>query len=239
MKVQTHNVVIVAHPDDETLFFGGLIQSTIDVHWSVIVATDANADGMGSKRRNQLAKACQLLGVKTVIQWDLPDRYEERLSQETLTSMLEQFVKEQGPIAAVYTHGPAGEYAHPHHQDVSLAVHRFFLAKQSENQVEVWSVAYNSHPEKIVNLTKDQFEYKREILMGPYQSEVSRFMNLLPCTWSEGFHRLSLVEVNATWTAATSGKLPESEELSKSAPHYGRYLEHLKQLYLDPPKRPF
>lgn len=238
MKVQTHNVVIVAHPDDETLFFGGLICSSKDTNWSVIVVTDANADGMGIKRRQQLDQACQLLGVENIFQWDFPDRYEERLDQERLKSKLSKFVERQSKIDNIFTHGPAGEYAHPHHQDVSLAVHSFFL-KEGESNQKVWSVAYNSLPELIVNLTREQYERKREVLMGPYHSEVSRFMNLLPCTWSEGFHRLSLKEVKATWLALTTGNLPSPEELNEIAPHYGRYLEHLQMLYLKPPKRPF
>lgn len=238
MKVQTHNVVIVAHPDDETLFFGGLIYSGRDVHWTVIVATDANADGMGKKRKVQLEQACELLGVTDIIQWDLPDRYEERLNQDELRQKLAEFVAQTPRIDNIYTHGPAGEYAHPHHQDVSLAVHTYFLRDEETNQ-KVWSVAYNSLPEHIVNLNSQQFERKRKILMGPYHSEVSRFMNLLPCTWSEGFHRLSLKEVKATWQAITKGELPAAENLDEVAPHYGSYLEHLKKLYLDPPKRPF
>lgn len=237
MKVQTHNVVIVAHPDDETLFFGGLIYSTKDVDWSVIVVTDANADGMGQKRHDQLKQACELLGVKEVYQWDLPDQYSQRLNQEEIKARLANFIQQHSTINKVYTHGPAGEYAHPHHQDVSFAVHSYFLEQENPFN-EVWSVAYNSSPDLSIELTAEQYEHKRNILMGPYLSEVSRFMNLLPCTWSEGFHRLSLDEVKAVWNAATKGELPK-QELRIIAPHYGKYLEHLQRLCLDPPKRPF
>jgi len=47
-------LLVVAHPDDETIFFGGTMYSLKKRGWKVIVVTDGNADGMGSTRRNQL-----------------------------------------------------------------------------------------------------------------------------------------------------------------------------------------
>lgn len=237
MKTISHNVVIVAHPDDETLFFGGLILSNKDLKWSVIVATDANADGDGARRAQQLQEACRLLGVYEVIQWDFPDIFEQRLDQEKLIKKISDFANSHPDITEVYTHGPAGEYGHPHHQDVSFAVHSYFLSNAP--QVPVWSIAYNSHPQKHLMLAEEIYHQKREILQGPYHSEVARFMHLLPCTWSEGFHQLATTEWRSVKEAILNGNVPEKMALSKAAPHYQGYLLHLKSMHDYPPRRPF
>lgn len=240
MNSRTHNVVIVAHPDDETLFFGGLILSENNHQWTVIVVTDANADGQGQIRHQQYKDACSQLGVKEIIQWDFPDIFEKRLDQSKLSQKVQFFLKSNPQITRVYTHGPAGEYGHPHHQDVSFAVHDCIHNDSELNQrIELWSVAYNSFPDKELTLSKESFEKKRRILQGPYKSEVARFMHLLPCTWSEGFHKLSKEEWMLVRECVLSGKLSPADIESGKAPHYQGYLEHLKMLHDEPINRPF
>lgn len=240
MNSRTHNVVIVAHPDDETLFFGGLILSDKSHHWTVIVVTDANADGQGQIRHNQYLQACSMLGVEKVIQWDFPDIFERRLDQKKLREKVSDFLKAHPQISQVFTHGPAGEYGHPHHQDVSFAVHESIHNDSELNKrIELWSVAYNSFPDRELILRKEIFETKREILQGPYRSEVARFMHLLPCTWSEGFHKLSKEEWMIVRDCVLSGKLLQTDIENGRLPHYQGYVEHLKILHDEPMNRPF
>lgn len=201
------------------------------------MATDANADGDGARRSQQLQQACTLLGVSEVIQWDFPDIFEQRLDHEKLIKKIADFVNSHQDIAEVYTHGPAGEYGHPHHQDVSFAVHTYF--QNYAPQTPVWSVAYNSHPQKHLILDSVTYHQKREILQGPYHSEVARFMHLLPCSWSEGFHQLSQAEWQSAQQAILNGNIPEPVIMIKNAPHYQGYLLHLKSMHDHPPKRPF
>lgn len=63
----THHVLIViAHPDDECMFFGPTITSLRTLTKSkvhVLCLSTGNADGLGTLRKKELVKSCQILGV--------------------------------------------------------------------------------------------------------------------------------------------------------------------------------
>lgn len=215
--------MVVAHPDDETLFFGGLIMSKPDENWRIIVATDGNADGRGADRKQELQQACRHLGTDNVVQLSFPDVYENRLDVERLQAELQ---KHSENVTQVYTHGPIGEYGHPHHQDVSFAVHNLFATK-----VPVFSPAYNHFPEQRVLLSKAQFDKKFQIISEVYKGESARFMHLLPVTWEEGFSRVAISEVTSIYKYLSGQTKERPKKLVK--------LKHLNG-FLDPnPKRPF
>lgn len=185
MSKQKYALLVVAHPDDESIFFAGLLMSQRTLPWLVICITDGNADEMGSERANQFKKACGLLKAK-YNHWDFKDRFESRLDINDIVKRLHLLAVP----AVVYTHGILGEYGHPHHQDVSFAVHKAF-----DKKAKVYSVAYNLYPERQIKLTKAQYKIKTKILTQVYQSETLRFLNFLPLTSTEGFLSTSLAEV--------------------------------------------
>lgn len=206
MSKKKYNLVIVAHPDDETIFFGGLIQQKRKLPWHVFCATDGNADGQGSKRAQDFANACKALKVQSFTHSDFPDVFEKRLDLERL----EQKFSELPLPAAVYTHGPVGEYGHAHHQDVSLAAHRYFSKK-----VPTWGLAYNCHPDSNVQLSRDEYERKTKILSDIYGSETQRFQNILPATATESFCQFHLKECEALYRFYTQKIVPSKAELKK------------------------
>jgi LmbE family N-acetylglucosaminyl deacetylase len=197
MSRQKYNLLCVAHPDDEIIFFGGLLQRRRTLPWTVICMTDANADGQGRKRRAQFEKACKIFGVKDAQWWAYPDVYEKRLPVDDIQSRLGEISKPE----SVFTHGIIGEYGHPHHQDVSFAVHSAF-----ENHPRVFACAYNANPDFSIHLTEKEFALKSKVLTQVYGSETSRFLNLMPSTSSEGYLRLDLREVKAIYDYFAHGK---------------------------------
>lgn len=207
MSKKNHNLIIVAHPDDETIYFSGLIQSSNEFPWRVICITDGDADGMGDKRKKDFHNACRELGVNEYIRWDFPDIYEKRLPIEELVRDLKDSV-ELSEVNQVYTHGILGEYAHPHHQDVSFAVHQAFMGK------EIYSIAYNCYAEKIINLSQAQYDLKMHLLMKNYSSELIRFAHLVPCTFTEGFTKVSYEEVCAIYQCIAKGKELDESRLN-------------------------
>lgn len=216
MSKGKYNLVCVAHPDDETLFFGGtILQNARKSKWRVVCSTDGNADNDGARRKKQFETACKMLGVKQLDWVGLPDRYEQRLD----TNSLEAYLRKLPAPAAIYTHGVLGEYGHPHHQDVSVAVHRAFAGHKN-----LFSVAYNSFPEKLVTLSEAEYKKKAKILTDVYGSETSRFLNLLPVTFSEGFQRLSLKEVELLYDYFT-GNSELSAKALKRYPWLQEFLE--------------
>ncbi|MFW7380741.1 MAG: PIG-L family deacetylase [Oligoflexus sp.] len=190
MTQNHYNLIVVAHPDDESLFFAGLVLQKRQIPWHVVCVTDANADGRGDERRDQFALAMQELGVNDWQWLGLPDVYEKRLDLSVIISML---ADRQTP-QSVYTHGPTGEYMHPHHQDVSMAVHRLWAEK-----LPVYSVAYNCRAEQTICLSAAHYAKKCQILGQIYGQETIRFANFLPAGFCEGFSRISLSEVQAIY----------------------------------------
>lgn len=217
------NLIVVAHPDDETLFFAGLIQAVKTSPWKVVCVTDGNADGQGAMRAGQLAEACRLLKVSKLEHWDFPDIYEKRLDVVALTERL----KGLDNVGQVFTHGILGEYGHPHHQDVSLAVHAAFK--------NVFSVAYNCYAKKLVKLSAAQYALKARILSTVYLSETRRFAPFLPATFVEGFTPVAFAEVQMIYDWITKRIEPQRTKLKT----YGWYFDYLKKSVDEPPPRPF
>ena len=211
------NLICVAHPDDETIFFGGLIQRRRQGRpWTVVCAT---SDG-DLERKKQFESACKLLGIKEFHWWAFPDRYEQRLPIEQLSERLRSL----GSPDEIFTHGIVGEYGHPHHQDVSYAVHTAF-----PKHPKLYSVAYNTFPDLEIKLTKKEFETKARILTKVYGSETSRFLNVLPSTYVEGFQKLKIAEVSAVYGYLAQDK-PLSPKTLKAHKWLEDYLPKIKNL---------
>lgn len=210
------NLLVVAHPDDETIFFAGLVQTYRRKPWKIICVTDGNADGSGRKRQQDFLNACKLLKAEGEM-WDFPDRYDKRLNIEKLIDRL----KQQSP-AEVFTHGILGEYGHPHHQDVCLATYRAFSQDKT-----VWSTAYNCFAEKVIRLPRKAYTVKCEILSRTYFSETHRFARWLPAYNHEGYVKLTLKEVEELYAFFSEGRAPDPKAL-KAFHWFVPYLEEFR-----------
>lgn len=184
-KKKLDALLVVAHPDDEAIFFSGLILSK-KINWHVLCVTDGNADNQGHIRLGQFEKSCKALGVKKSECLHYKDEFGSRLEVERLIADLSSLPK----YKTIYTHGILGEYGHPHHQDISYAVHKAF-----GHRAPVFSPAYNCYPEFSVKLTAKMYEKKTKILWDIYSDEIKRFLNFIPATSYEGFIQADFKEV--------------------------------------------
>ncbi len=130
-------VMVVAHPDDETLWAGGTALMHPDWQWTVASLCRLS----DPDRRPRFLQATQKLGAAGVM-GDLDDGPEqlplsEPQVQQTLLSLLppEYF-------NLILTHGPYGEYTrHRRHEETSRAVIRLWEAGLIRAD-EVWMFAY-------------------------------------------------------------------------------------------------
>ena len=215
MPSTQYNLILAAHPDDETIFFSSIILKG-DAKTRVLCVTDGNADGQGQKRYAQFEDACRQLGVDDFQFLGFPDIYDRRLNYEELAK---SFSNETN-LKAVYTHGPTGEYMHPHHQDLSYAVHRFF-----QGQCDIYVPAYNCFASKVMELSQDEYQLKAKILSEVYGSETRRFLNLIPCTQVETFVALDFSEVDEIYQVLTGRKVKLDRSLLKAYRWLAEYLE--------------
>lgn len=219
--METNKLLICAHPDDETIFFGGLLLQHPG-EFKVALVTDANADGRGQERMNEFQTALKKLGVTEFAMLGFPDIYEKRINHKELINALKNEL--HANYQEVYTHNILGEYGHPHHQDISYIVHQIFSCP-------VFSTAYNSYPEKRILLTEEEYKVKSDILTHIYGEETRRFLNLLPINSCEGFQKTSLKEVETIYNYLVNEK--DLRNLDKFD-HLRSYLNHIKNL-----NRPF
>lgn len=225
-RARSYRLLVVSHPDDETLFFSGALLNSTDRPWVVICATNGNADGAGRERAKQFQAACKKLKVAQAIQLSFPDIYENRLDINGLVEQLQQFSEPY----EVYTHGIVGEYGHPHHQDISCAVHRFY-----GDRVKVWVPAYNCEADKTVKLDAAQYKLKSNIYAEIYKGETLRFANFLPNRTVDEYARLDLNEVEEVYASILEKRAPDIKKLKKYKWFYGFLAEKNKAEN----KRPF
>jgi LmbE family N-acetylglucosaminyl deacetylase len=223
MSKEIFNLLVVAHPDDETLFFSSVLLTQREHPWKVICVTDGNADGQGDLRQQCFRKACSYLEVSDAIMLDFPDIYESRLDVKRLQTQIKVYNEAQ----KIYTHGPLGEYGHPHHQDVCRAVHEVFQSKR------VLSPAYNCFPDESYSLNLDLYKKKCAILRDIYFDETQRFLPFYPATSNEAFTAVKYQEVVDLYNFLSQG-IP----LAPSSLHTYRWFHDYLRALKDAP-RPF
>lgn len=104
-----NGVAVVAHPDDEALWCGGLL-SRRDIDWTVICCTVPRHDPI---RADKFANSCALLGAR----WKYL-RFPE-------TEPIRFDLLDLDPYDLILTHGAAGEYGHRQH----IELHDFIAGK--------------------------------------------------------------------------------------------------------------
>lgn len=104
--------IIVAHPDDETMWAGGLVSTFADLEWTAVCCTIPRLDPI---RAWDWFSACKTLGIQERLLWP----QQEPDPSRTLDSIPLWVLRD---ASCVVTHGQEGEYGHLHHKQVSSAV---------------------------------------------------------------------------------------------------------------------
>lgn len=203
-------LIVVAHPDDETIYFSGLILSEPKTEWTVVSITDGNGDGRGEQRHKEFLRACKALKVKTALFLGFTDAPGQRLPVKLVWKKLHEVRAKHGPFSEIYTHSILGEYGHQHHQDASRITHEVF-----RDHKKVFSVAHNVMPDKKIQLKESHFNVKADIFWNTYRKEVERFLNFLPVTGFEGFAKVPHDEIAVIYDALVAADEKKSVSAGK------------------------
>jgi LmbE family N-acetylglucosaminyl deacetylase len=166
--------VLVAHPDDETLWTGG----TLLMHrtWRTFVGTLCR--GGDEDRARKFFRALELLDADGAMA-DLDDGPDQvPLGEDDVRSTLLSLVPEE-PFDVIVTHGSKGEYTkHLRHEEVSRSVLRMWNAGELQSR-ELWLFAYEDGggtrlpcaevgADIVVDLPDDVWTRKRRLLTETY-----------------------------------------------------------------------
>jgi len=187
-------LVIVAHPDDETIWSGGTISKYHQVRWTILVLCRAS-DPDRAPKFQRVAKHFQAEGIIA----DLED--EGLLNIKQSIKPIKMIIKERlagRSFDYCFTHGANGEYGHERHRSVHLAVKQMFEVGQLPSK-ELWNFNYKKitkfklapklNSDLIVKLTKAEYSAKVAVMSELYGFD-PRGIDAGFCTNPEAFKKI-------------------------------------------------
>jgi LmbE family N-acetylglucosaminyl deacetylase len=141
---------VLAHPDDESLGFGGTLAkySAGDVETYLITATrgeigwqgateeNPGMEKLGKIREAELLAAAKVLGIKEVHLLDYIDGELDQVDPAAIIAKITNLLREIRP-QVVITFGPEGAYGHPDHIAISQFTAAAILCAADQNYTTV------------------------------------------------------------------------------------------------------
>lgn len=194
--------VLVAHPDDETLWAGGLILS--HPQWKVSIGSLCR--GSDQERAPKFKEVCSRLGAVGSRIADLDDAPEQaKLSQQAVATAILDVVPPDG-FDLLITHSLVGEYTrHRRHEETGAAVARLWTAGRISAR-EVWMFAYGdsgaSKPPEAIGEADFAIRLNGAVFLAKYRliTEVYGFDN-------ESWEAKTTPRVEAFWRFTQPGEI--------------------------------
>ncbi|WP_313157670.1 PIG-L deacetylase family protein [Sphingobacterium multivorum] len=192
--------VIVAHPDDETLWAGGTILGHID--WQVYVISVCRGDDPDRAPkfnaalrvlRAEGAMGCLDDGVRQI-----PLSASE--IQHTILALLPPLVYD-----LVITHNPSGEYTyHRRHVEVSEAVIKLWKKRKIKSK-ELWTFAYHDGNRQFYPRPNKTAPIKNQLDLAIYDIKYE-IMNRVYGYPKDGWEVITTPSTEAFWSFTDTGK---------------------------------
>lgn len=173
--------VIVAHPDDETLWAGGMILMNPGCKWTIISLCRSN----DTDRAPKFFSALKLYGASGAM-GGLDDGPEQKpLLKEDIEKSITSLLP-QNNYDLIVTHSPAGEYTrHKRHEETGRAV-SFLWESEKITSSQLWLFAYEDdnkthyskaikNADKVIELPENIWLKKHRIVTKTYRFSATSF----------------------------------------------------------------
>jgi len=164
-------LIIVAHPDDETIWMGGTLLRNKN-RWNTAILSLCRRDD--SDRAPKFKRVCKIYNAKSFMS-DLEDETLQDIPTSEVKRRIPSSLKKK-KWSRLYTHGENGEYGHPRHKIVHNAVEE--MLKDKEIQAgKVFFFSYSlkgrfacatARADKFINLRDVELVRKKGIIKNVY-----------------------------------------------------------------------
>lgn len=168
-------VVVVAHPDDETIWMGGTIMKNPQLQWTIFsLCRKSDTD-----REPKFRRVCARYKAEGIIT-DLDD--EGKLDDKEAIEQIKKFLTqklEDKKIDYIFTHGENGEYGHPGHVQVNIAVQELiknnalkpeavFYFNYKKDLTQEHRLIPKENSDLLIELSSEEFLAKKRIVGEMY-----------------------------------------------------------------------